>query len=92
MIEEVFEERPVIQQVSVDVHRPRFDRNRVNQQVIKEIIMTKNIDVVNNVAVPVSEVQARPHTLISEVPQVSESIDNVEIEYLVHKQRPVPVD
>lgn len=64
----------------------------MTQQVEREIIVNKNIDVVSNVGVPVSEVVPRRTVLLSEVPQSTEMVDNVEIEYLVHKQRPVATD
>lgn len=92
VIEEVYEERQVIEQVPRDVHRPQISRNVVTQSVVKEVVVNKDVEVFSNVGVHLEEVTSRPLVLVNEVPQTSEQVDNVEIEYLVHKQRPVPVD
>lgn len=94
-VEEIFEihqDREVIEHVQVDVHKPRFNRNKITQQVEREVI--RNVDRQNfiDIHVDLDEVTSRPLRLVQERPQASELEERTEIEYLVHKQRPVPVE
>ena len=60
--------------------------------VEREVIRNVDVPVFQDVPVPLDEVRPQPINLLEEIPQTEEVIENVEVEYVVHKERPLPYE
>ncbi len=80
----------VIQPIRVEVADPRFNTRKNTQTIEREVIKTVDVPRFYDVNVDLDEAQPTPLHLVQEKPVTTEIQAPVQVEYLVHKEKPVP--
>ena len=89
---EVHDIREVKVNRNVDVHVPVFNVRPQAKTVNKEVIRTVQKPVFTDIRVDLVEVRSRTLKLRSEIPKPVEIIEHMEVEYIVQREKPVPVE
>ena len=82
--------RDVVEEVFRDRMTPEFKRNEIKKIIENEVIVDHSRHEHHDVHVHVDEVHSRHVELVNEKPVSNEHIETVGVEYVVHKEHPVP--
>lgn len=78
--------------VDIEIQVPSYGTKRIQKTVETEVIKTVEVPVYTDIIVPLDEVRSQPLRLVQEKPQAVEVVEFAEIEYLVHREKPVAQD